>query len=234
MSESPPVYPNHTSSRSFPVFPNHEFWTQDRVEKFCRLATPIDFRSESFILSPEDPPSSVFLIEYGRASLYHYSSDGSTIIHARYGPGDLLGVKGAFFKPLRLFHTIADLDTRVWELPHKLFHDLLQEDFDFVVWFLTLVLNRLDILERKMLDSALLSTHHRLALTLLDLSAQSPHQTENSVLLSLTQQDLSNMLSVTRQTTGACLKDLQDKGILKTKRGQIEICDLAALKMETL
>lgn len=221
-------------AETLPIFPDHEFWTGPRVERFCRVAVPIEYRSGAFILSPEDPPKALFLIESGKVSMYHYSIKGDIVTFDKAKPGDLLGTKGVFIKPERLFYTIADSDVRVWKISHEDFLTLLREDFEFAVWQFSRAFSRLDLLERKMLNSVLLSAHHRIVLALLELSDQSEQKTEHSAVIFITQQEISSMLSVTRQTTGACLKDLQDKGILKTKRGQIEICDLAALRREVL
>ncbi len=229
------VYANHAfPPKTLPSFSGHEFWTAPRVSKFCRDATPMEYRAGAFILSPDDPPRAIFLIESGMVTMYYYSSEGNVITHARYGPGELLGVKGLFITPTRLFHSVANCNVRVWKLPYEKFLNILREDFDFVEWHFRRVFTRLDNLERKNLNSVLLSAHCRIALTLLELSENAEVKTENSAVVSITQQELSNMLSITRQTTGICLKELQNKGILITKRGKIEICNLAALRLETL
>ena len=235
MSTNPPYPVKHeVLMQTFPSFPEHEFWTSSRIEKFCNAATPLEFREGAFILSPDDPPNALFLIETGRVSMYYYSNEGSVITYSHAGPGELLGTKGVFIKPERLFYTIADCDVRVWKISHKAFLTLLQEDFEFVCWHFSRAFSRLDNLERKMLNSALLSSHRRLALTLLELSDRAENRTENTAQIAITQQELSNMLSVTRQTIGTCIKDFQDKGILQTKRGKIEIFDLKALKAEMM
>lgn len=235
MSENPVVSAERrAASDPLPAFPGHEFWTEDRVARFCRDAVPQEFRVGAFILSPDDPPQACFLLESGTVSMYYYSSEGNVITHARYGPGELLGVKGLFITPTRLFHTVADGRVRVWKLPYEKFRNLLREDFDFVEWHFRRVFSRLDNLERKNLNSALLSAHCRIALTLLELSEHTENRKDNTADVAITQQELSNMLSITRQTTGVCLKNLQSKGILATKRGKIEIRDLAALRQETV
>jgi Mn-dependent DtxR family transcriptional regulator len=71
-----------------------------------------------------------------------------------------------------------------------------------------------------------------LALTLLELCDQAKHTADSAVVISITQQELSNMLSVSRQTVAACLTRMQGRGILKTMRGKIELYDIAALRRE--
>ena len=146
-----------------------------------------------------------------------------------------MGVKGAFRENAeRLFHAIAETDVRIWKLSKEQFFDLLRQDFQLVLQTFERFYYHLELIERNMLNSVLLSAHHRLVLALLELADQAGVPGENTARISITQQELSNLLSVSRQTTAACLKDLQDKGLLKTGRGWIELYDLDALRQEVL
>ena len=57
-------------------------------------------------------------------------------------------------------------------------------------------------------------------------------QTQGSTrrTLALTQEQLSLMLGISRQTTNGILNDLKDRHILDVQRGQLEILDLPALQ----
>lgn len=48
--------------------------------------------------------------------------------------------------------------------------------------------------------------------------------------LAVSQEDLALMLAISRQTANRILKDLQARGLLRVHRGQVEICDLQALR----
>ena len=48
--------------------------------------------------------------------------------------------------------------------------------------------------------------------------------------LALTQEQLSLMLGVSRQTTNGILNDLKDRKVIDVQRGQLEILDLPALQ----
>ena len=111
---------------------------------------------------------------------------------------------------------------------------LMQEDFDFVVQLMSRMSLHLDILEKKLLHSMTLSAHHRIVMLLLELAEQTSHRTTNTATIFFTQQELSDMLSLSRQTVVVCLKNLQEKGIIKTSRGQIELCNLENLRQEIL
>lgn len=221
-------------STNLPVFPNHAFWTAPKIEAFCSKAVPVKFSCGTFILSPEAPPGALFLLETGSASMYHYSESGDVVTFSQAKPGDLIGTKGVFIQQERLFYTIADSDVCAWKINHESFLALLREDFEFVLWHFSRAFHRLDVLERKVLNSLLLSAYHRLVLTLLELIGRSPQKADQPIRISITQQELCNILSISRQTVGTCLKEMQSKGLLRTMRGQIEICDLNALRQEIL
>jgi CRP-like cAMP-binding protein len=182
---------------------------------------------------PVNPAKDIFLIESGKVSMCYYTDVGTTVTIIQDGPGEFLGVKGAFRETERKFYAIADTDVRVWRIGRENFYALLREDFDFVLRVFSRFSLHLDTIERKMLNF-FLSAKNRMVLTLLELGEQSEHKTDSYAQVSITQQELSNLLSVSRQTTFACLKELQDKGIIKTKRGLIEICDTSALRRELL
>lgn len=220
---------------TLPEFPDQPFWTPTRVSAFCSEATPISYRKGSVIFFPEDFSKYVFLIESGRVNTCYYSPAGAVITLFQDGPGEVMGVKGAFRQDAeRLFHAVADTDVHIWKLPRESFFVLLRSDFQFVLQTFERFSYHLELIERNMLNSVLLSAHHRLVLALLELADQVERTDTNSVRISITQQELSNRLSVTRQTTSACLKDLQAKGLLKTGRGWIELFDPEALRQEVL
>lgn len=222
-------------SQNLPAFPDQSFWTFARIRAFCADATPISYRKGSVIFFPEDFSKYVFLIEYGRVNTCYYSPAGAVITLFQDGPGEVMGVKGAFREGAeRLFHAVAETDVRIWKLKKERFFDLLRSDFQFVLQTFERFSYHLELIERNMLNSVLLSAHHRLVLALLELADQVERTDGNPVRISVTQQELSNRLSVTRQTTSACLKDLQDKGLLKTGRGWIELFDPDALRQEVL
>lgn len=219
-----------------PKIPTQQFWTASRLELFCRHAKPVEFSSGQHIFSPGEYSNFLYLIEDGKVNMCYYSSSGSAIIVFQDGPGELLGSKGLFnhSNAGQLFYSIAATDVRAWAIRRENFVVLLQEDFDFVVQLLSRFSLHMDILERKLLHSMTLSAHHRIVIQLLELSEQSSHRTTNTATVFVTQQELADMLSLSRQTTVVCLKSLQEKGILKTSRGQIDLCNLENLRQEIL
>ena len=49
-------------------------------------------------------------------------------------------------------------------------------------------------------------------------------------VLSISQEQLSLMLAISRQTTNQILKDLESRHLVRVQRGELEILDLAALR----
>ena len=82
-------------------------------------------------------------------------------------------------------------------------------------------------------EQAVLSAPVRLARRLV-LMAQGYGQVQTQGItrrtLALTQEQLSLMLGITRQTTNGILNDLKERGIIDVQRGQLEILDLPALQ----
>lgn len=49
-------------------------------------------------------------------------------------------------------------------------------------------------------------------------------------VIALSQEQLSQMLSISRQTTNQILKDLEARQLVRVQRGEVEIMDLAGLR----
>ncbi len=49
-------------------------------------------------------------------------------------------------------------------------------------------------------------------------------------VIDISQEQLSMMLAISRQTTNQILKDLEGRGVLRVQRGEVEILDLVALR----
>ena len=82
-------------------------------------------------------------------------------------------------------------------------------------------------------EQAVLSAPVRLARRLVQMAqGYGQVQTQGSTrrTLALTQEQLSLMLGISRQTTNGILNDLKDRRILAVQRGQLEILDLPALQ----
>lgn len=219
-----------------PKIPTQQFWTTPRLELFCRHAKPVEFTAGEHIFSPGELSNFLYLIERGKVSMCYYSDSGASVIVFQDGPGELLGSKGLFNSSNtgQMFYAVAATDVRAWAIRRENFVVLMQEDFDFVVQILSRFSLHMDILEKKLLHSMTLSAHHRIVMLLLELAEQSSHRTTNTATVFFTQQELSDMLSLSRQTVVVCLKNLQEKGIIKTSRGQIDLCNLENLRQEIL
>ena len=49
-------------------------------------------------------------------------------------------------------------------------------------------------------------------------------------VIGISQEQLSLMLAISRQTTNQILKDLESRQLVRVQRGEVEILDLAALR----
>ncbi|WKB53403.1 Crp/Fnr family transcriptional regulator [Eleftheria terrae] len=80
-------------------------------------------------------------------------------------------------------------------------------------------------------DMALLPAPQRLARRLVRIAEGQEAQAQSiDSRLRLSQQQLSSLLSLTRQTTNQILKDFEKRGLLRVVRGGIEVLDLAGLR----
>lgn len=82
-------------------------------------------------------------------------------------------------------------------------------------------------------DQAVLAAPQRLARWLVSLAldhGQRLDSTQSRRVLHLSQEQLADMLALSRQTTNQMLQDLQQRGLLRLHRGRLEILDLPGLR----
>ena len=86
-------------------------------------------------------------------------------------------------------------------------------------------------------EQSLLAAPQRLARRLVSLAidhGQRLDSTQSRRVLHLSQEQLAQMLALSRQTTNQILQDLQQRGLIRLHRGRLEILDLPGLRASTL
>ena len=82
-------------------------------------------------------------------------------------------------------------------------------------------------------DAALLPAPQRLARRLVMMAEGYGQWNADGLtrrVIALSQEQLSQMLSISRQTTNQILKDLEARQLVRVQRGEVEITDLAGLR----
>ena len=178
------------------------------------------FADGQFIQHQGDPGDAFWAVVAGHVTIGRYAEDGSFTLFAVLGPGDLFGELAFFTGIPRQVDALASGEAQMIAIDRPLLHGLMAAD----VGWAELLLRSLS----RQLASALdtidaerrLSTADRLAALLAAMARDSA----DGATVDATQQQLADLLGVSRVTLGAALRELAEAGRVERGYGRIRLC----------
>lgn len=147
-----------------------------------------------------------------------------TIVEA----GDWIGEIALFDHKERTHDVTASIPSRLLQLSHSALQQLVLQDPLWWQRFGQLLTEKMRMLFQALEDISLLPASVRLARRLLSLCRL--HQQGEGYLIPVQQEQLGQLLSLSRQTINQLLQQLVVGGVLRTSYGHIEVLDLTLLK----
>lgn len=180
------------------------------------------------------PSHSVLVIEEGHVKVTQRAGDGTEVILAIRGPGEVMGDEGVLMGEVRsaTVTTITDvvgLDIAADELLR-----FVEERRLWPEMYKAAVRRRRQSDQQALL--ARLGVRNRLARWLLELANEIGEQTDDGWVLavSMSQQDLASRIGASRDAVAIELRKLREQKLVSTARRQITLHDLDALRRFTL
>jgi CRP-like cAMP-binding protein len=174
------------------------------------------------ILYQDASPTSCYLVRDGFIKAYLITADGNEKPISFEGRGDMFPIDWIFghTNQARYFYD-AYTTTQVYQIPREALLSLLSEEpkhfnrlFHYMIRRTIDYHHHISCLEQaKAVDKLLLALH-----LLVSRFGRRTEDGHSHMLLPLTQQDLASFLGLTRETTGAQLKQLEKLGVLSYKR----------------
>lgn len=147
---------------------------------------------------------------------------------------DWFGEICLFDRQPRTHDALADGPVTVFHVRQSLLDKLIADNPLYWREFGLLLTQKVRLIFGAIEDAALLPTPMRLARRLLQMAEgygiRSDSSTVSARTLHVSQDKLSAMLSISRQTVNQMLNDLENEGLLRLGRGNIEILSLEGLK----
>jgi CRP-like cAMP-binding protein len=176
-----------------------------------------------------DPVQQVVLLKSGSAKIVQFGQNGSEVILRLCGPGELVGTLGlstrgrhsATARALRL------CDALVWEI--GTFESLLRR-FPALRFNTALILgSQLQDMEDRFIEICTEHVAVRLSRQILRLMDQVGHEENGAVEISLSREELAQLIGTTMFTVSRLLSDWDKRGIVKAYREGVSVQDLKAL-----
>ena len=170
----------------------------------------VSFRKKQVIFSHGDMSDSIFYIDSGIAKLTITSLKGKEALVSIVAEGDFFGESSLLSsRPVRFHTATAVTEMRVRKIDRAQMIRTLRMQPEIACDLISYLLRRYHALQREFADSLLQSSGERLDRVLTSLGRGGGNKGKFVVL---SQQDLANMVGITRQRVNVLLKQLRKSG----------------------
>ena len=187
------------------------------------------------IMHKEDDGQSLFIVEKGSVRVYLPSLQGADLTLALLGPGDFVGDLSLLDGQPRSASADAMEDTSVLSLERSDFIELVRSSPDAAMAVMTVVAKRLRNTDEMASDLAFLDVAGRLAKKLLEMASTHGVDRDGGTLLdvSITQEQLANMIGVTRESVNRNLGRFRKDGLISSRGRRIILRDPEGLRLRS-
>ncbi|WP_329619995.1 Crp/Fnr family transcriptional regulator [Streptomyces sp. NBC_01255] len=198
--------------------------TEDRQELF-RGGGHLAFPARQILLREHEPSTHVLIILSGWAKVTSAAPNGYEALLALRGPGDIVGEQALLSGRPRGATVIALEPVEALAVDAERFGALLDERPGIARKLLALTADRTRAGDRRRVQFASLAVQERLALLLLELIRTHGEESEDGVQLTagLSQSELAGSVGASREAVARLLKQLRERGIVRTGRRGIVV-----------
>lgn len=203
---------------------------REGLEEAARIATVLAFAEGQTIYTKGSSAKTLAVVESGAVRINAINESGKEMTLTICGPGNWLGDAVFCAESSRAYGAVAHEPTLLLEFSSKEINALLEaypQGYPCIVRELG---QRLRAAFTLIEDDALRGIPARLARRLLFIAAFQYGSSAQSVSLRLTQEQLGNMLGITRQAANRAMQPLVQQGLLEYRYGQVYLKDLAGLE----
>lgn len=203
------------------------------LEQLANVVARRQYRKGDSIFHKEDEGQSLFIVEDGAVRIYVPSVQGADLTLAILGPGDFFGDLSLLDGQPRSAGADAMDDTRALILERSDFMDLMRSRPEAALAVMSVVAQRLRETDEMASDLAFLDVGGRLAKKLLELASNHGVRRDEGTLLdvSITQEQLANMIGVTRESVNRNLASFRREGLIANQGRRIVLRDPEALRL---
>ncbi|MGD8814412.1 MAG: cobalamin-dependent protein [Anaerolineales bacterium] len=163
-----------------------------------------------------DPVADILVVRSGAIKIFSISRNGKAHTYAIAGIGAMLGASEYLLSKNHEYLTEAIEDTEIIAIPLDTFDQLLASDPAFSAIVMKKLARGMSFLAEKVRDLSFLDVQQRLKHSLIDLADRHGIEVENGVKidLSITHEQIGEMVAANRTTITAFLNELRKRGYL--------------------
>ncbi len=207
--------------------------TEGERRQVLATARRRQFKRGEILFHEGDPADTVHFIAEGRVMARRTSPMGDSVAFRVIGPGRALGDVAVVSSARRRSSTVSALEpTTTLSLTFTEFAQLCDAHPGIQTHLATLLAARVKRLSDHLLEALFLPTDRRVVRRLLDLCDQYAAGPDGPVVIPLTQTDIAELAGATRPSTNRVLRALETEGLLRLRRGQVDVVDRAGLRLK--
>lgn len=205
------------------------------MHRFVAMAVERRYKQGVAIIRQGDP-TAVHVIVHGWVKVVSARLSGHEQTVAIRGPGELIGHYEAVLGPLwpaDASVVTVEPTTTVSVAADRFLEFMLAHPHACLAVLRTLVTEVVDA-DHLRVDSALVGGGQRLAALLVGLASRHGHETPDGIeiAIALSQDEIAGLIGASRDTVIRALASMRSRGLVKTGRRSMTICDLEALRAD--
>lgn len=216
-----------------------KLWYLSRISIFDSLS-PEDFKEidmmapmthfnavpkGTLIQTPEHHREGLFFVKTGTIRMYRVNAEGKQFTAAILGSGNMFGEIDSLSFGTHDMYIETIEETLICSVLREHFEKFLLKRPELAMRFLKVLSNQLKEKDELLEKLAIGNIEDRVLHLLFKLSEQFGTENDGFIKIDfpLTHQEIANMIGITRESVTTILKDLSQKGILRTGRMQISV-----------
>lgn len=215
------------TTRSHPLF---RFLNEEELEDIALTKITETHKRGSIIYREGNRMKGFYCVQSGIIKIYKTGFDGKEQIIRFAKPGDLIGYRSVVSNEAACTTTEVLEDSRVCLIPTQMLLDLVRNNGDFAVELMKLTCKELGEANSYLTDIAQKTVKERLAEILLQLHHEFGEDPEGILRISLTREELSNIVGTATESIIRFLSEFKTDGLIALKGRKIKILDRPGLK----
>ncbi len=226
-SMSVPINCQMCGNISTSAFNNLEGEDLDRISD---LKTCVSFKKGQVIMHEGARPQGVYCLHHGKAKMYKLGSEGKEQIIRFMTKGDLIGYRSILSDEAISASISALDDTFACYIPKSSFFEVIESNPKFSLNILTKACHELGETGKIITSLAQKTVRERLAEVLLILRATFGETEEGNLDVSLTREEIANMVGTATESAIRLLSEFKDEGLIESHGRRIKVLEVQQLR----
>ncbi|GAA0892713.1 Crp/Fnr family transcriptional regulator [Fulvivirga kasyanovii] len=192
------------------------------------------FKKGEFIYRKGGIPKGVYFMKYGWVKIVRYDEDGNEVVLRIVGHNEFIGYV-PLLRDVKYTNYAQALEyCELYFIPKDRFLSLIHESTDFAMLIIQMLSKELWSDEEQIVNLYSKKIDNRLAALLLGLEQASDHSPiHDDSLIRLPKKDMAEIINVSPETLSRYLTKFQEKGLINSMDGTIEIFEKEKLHQMT-